>query len=223
MMYRIFKISFVVALAIFSTLLTSCEKEGVLSDEVVQNFVDESVEAVERSGNVGRTGCYEFVFPISVTFPDGSSNSLEDYESLRATIKAWKEANPEAEEKPSLAFPLEVVSQESEILTVNSTEELKELKMACRRNGRKDHKKGDRCFKLVFPISISFPDGTITEFADKAALKTAIRTWKSENPEAEDKPMLAFPLDIELEDGTTVTIADAAALMAQKENCATGN
>lgn len=222
-MYRIFKISFVVALAFFSTLLTSCEKEGILSDEVVQNFVNESVEAVERSGNVGRTGCYEFVFPVSITFPDGSSNSLEDYETLRATIKAWKEANPEAEEKPSLAFPLEVVSQEGEIITVNTTDELKELKQACKRSGKKDHNKGDRCFKLVFPVSIAFPDGTTTEFADKAALKTAVRTWKSENPDAEVKPTLAYPLTIELEDGTTVSIADAEALMAQKELCAAGN
>lgn len=223
MMYRIFKISFVVALAIFSTLLTSCEKESVLSNEVVQNFVDESVEAVERSGSVGRTGCYEFVFPIAITFPDGASNSLDDYETLRATIKAWKEANPEAEEKPSLTFPLEVVSQDGALITVNAKEELKALKQGCRRNGKKDHKKGDRCFKLVFPLSIAFPDGTTTEFADRAALKTAIRTWKSENTDAEDKPMLAFPLDIELEDGSTVTIADAAALMAQKESCAAGN
>lgn len=220
-MYRIFKISFVVALAIFS--LTSCEKEGVLSDEVVQNFVEESVEAVERSGNVGRTGCYEFVFPITVTFPDGASNSLDDYETLRATIKAWKEANPEAEEKPSLAFPLEVVSQEGELITVEDAAALKTLKKACKRSGKKDRNKGDRCFKLVFPVSIVFPDGTTTEFADKAALKTAVRTWKSENPDAEVKPMLAYPLTIELEDGTTVTIEDAAALMAQKESCAAGN
>jgi len=220
-MYRIFKISYVVALAIFS--LTSCEKESVLSDEVVQNFVDESVEAVERSGNVGRTGCYEFVFPISVTFPDGSSNSLEDYETLRSTIKAWKEANPEAEEKPSLAFPLEVVSQEGELITVEDAEALKTLKSACKRGGRKDHKKGDRCFKIVFPVSIAFPDGMTTEFADRVALKTAIRAWKADNPDAEEKPMLAFPLDIELEDGTIVTIADAEALMAQKESCAAGS
>ncbi len=223
MINRIFKISFVFALAIFSTLLTSCDKESILSEETVQNFVNESVEAVERSGNVGRTGCYEFVFPISITFPDGSSNALEDYETLRSTIKAWKEANPEAEEKPSLAFPLDVVSQEGELITVNSADELKELKRGCRRNGKKDHKRGDRCFKLVFPVSIAFPDGTTTEFADRMTMKAAIRTWKSENPDAEERPMLAFPLDIELEDGTTLTIADAEALMAQKESCAAGN
>lgn len=220
MLNRILKISTVFVLAIFATLFTSCDKESVLSDESVQNFVNESVEAVERSGSVGRAGCYEFVFPVSIAFPDGSTTAVEDYETLRATIKDWKENNPTAEEKPSLAFPLEVVAEDGSVITVASKEALKELKQACRKSGRKNHNKGDRCFEVVFPISITFPDGTTTAYEDRMTLKTAIRAWKAANPDAEEKPMLAFPVDLTLEDGTTVTVNDAEALQAQKESCA---
>lgn len=220
MLNRIFKISTFFALAIFATLFTACEKESVLSDEIVQNFVNESVEAVERSGNIGRAGCFEFVFPISITFPDGSTSSIEDYETLRATVKDWKENNPDAEEKPSLAFPLEVVGEDGAVITVDSKEGLKELKQTCRRNGKKNHGKRDRCFEMVFPLSIVFPDGTTTDYADRMALKTAIRAWKDANPDAEERPMLAFPLDITLEDGTTLTINSSEELQTQKESCA---
>ena len=220
MLNRIFKISTVFALTIFATLFTSCDKESVLSDEIVQNFVNESVEAVERSGSVGRTGCYEFVFPVSITFPDESTTSIEDYETLRATIKEWKEANPDTEEKPSLAFPLEVVAEDGAIISVESKDALKELKQACRRNGRKNHNKGDRCFEIVFPLSITFPDGTTTAYADRMTLKMAVRAWKVANPDAEERPMLAFPIDLTLEDGTTVTVNNSEELQAQKESCA---
>lgn len=220
MLNRILKISTVFALAIFATLLTSCDKETVLSDELVQNFVNESVEAVERSGNVGRTGCFEFVFPISITFPDGSTASVEDYETLRSTVKDWKENNPDAEEKPTLAYPLEVIGEDGAVVSIDSQDALKELKQTCRRNGKKNHGKKDRCFEMVFPLSITFPDGTTTAYDDRMALKTAVRAWKAANPDAEERPTLAFPLEITLEDGTTVTISDAEALQAQKESCA---
>ncbi len=220
MLNRIFKISAVLVLTIFATLMTSCEKESILSNEVVQNFVNESVEAVERSGNVGRTGCYEFVFPVSITFPDGSTTSVEDYETLRSTVKAWKEANPEAEDKPSLAFPVEVVGEDGAIISVESKEALKALKQACRKSGKKNHNKGDRCFDMVFPLSIAFPDGTTTAYEDRRSLKTAVRAWKATNPDAEERPMLAFPIDLTLEDGTTLTVNNADELQAQKESCA---
>ena len=179
MLNRIFKISTVFALTIFATLFTSCDKESVLSDEIVQNFVNESVEAVERSGSVGRTGCYEFVFPVSITFPDESTASIEDYETLRSTVKTWKEANPAAEEKPTLAFPLEVVAEDGAIISVESKDALKELKQSCRRNGRKNHNKGDRCFEVVFPLSIIFPDGTTTVYEDRMTLKMGVRVATS--------------------------------------------
>lgn len=220
MLQRIFKISFVFGLTIFATLFTSCEKESVLSDEIVQNFVNESVEAVERSGSVGRTGCFEFVFPVSITFPDGASTSVEDYQTLRSTIKEWKEANPEAEEKPSLAYPLEVMSEDGAIVTVESQDALKELKRTCRRNGRKNHNRGDRCFEVIFPLSITYPDGTTTAYEDRMSLKTAVRAWKAANPEVEERPMLVFPIEITLEDGSTLTINNVEELQAQKESCA---
>ena len=219
MMNRMFKISWLFVLAICTTFLTSCDKESTISTEIIENYVDESVEAVERSGSAGRGGCFEFVFPISIELPDGSSVSVDSYENLRSTLRTWKEENPESEERPALGFPIEVISEDGAVITIADREELIQLKRSCPRSFKKRNKKKDRCFKLVFPVSIDFPDGTNTEFADKSALKSAIRTWKEENPDAEERPVLAFPVDIELEDGTIVNITNAEELQAQKESC----
>lgn len=208
-----------IALTATAVLMTSCNEENIVSDEIVQNFVNESVESLERRGNCGRGGCYEFVFPISIAFPDGATVSVDSYPQLRETIKTWKEDNPEAEERPTLVFPLEVLSEDGEVISVATEEELRELRQECRRNFKKHHGKGDRCFKLVFPITINYPDGTSGTYDDRMALKSAVRTWKADNPDAEERPELNFPVDIELEDGTIVTINSAEELQAQKESC----
>lgn len=220
MIKRMFKITWVAALAVFTFFLTSCDKENTISEEIVENFVDESVEAMDRSGSMGRGGCFELVFPITVDFPDGTSSEVDSYETLRGSIRSWKEANTESEERPSLAFPIEVVGQEGELISITSSEELRELRQTCRRNFIKNNKKKDRCFKLVFPISLNYPDGTTTEYPDRRAMKQDLRAWKQANPDAEERPSLVFPVDVELEDGTIVSIASAEELQAQKDSCA---
>ena len=56
----------------------------------------------------------------------------EDKTSLRDQIKDWYENNPGVEEKPSLAFPLDVVMAEDDsTVTLNSLEELMALKETC--------------------------------------------------------------------------------------------
>lgn len=220
MIKSMFRISLVFSLALFATFMTSCDKESTVSDEIVQNFVNGSIESMERQGNCGRGGCFEFVFPLTVEYPDGTTGSTDSYEALRTAIAAWKEANPDAEDKPTLAFPIEVISEDGAVITITTQEELIALKKECRRNFKKNHSKGDICFDLVFPLNIVFPDGTTTEYADRMLLKEGVRTWKEANPDAEERPTLAFPLDITMEDGTVVTIASAEELQAQKETCA---
>lgn len=135
MLKQAFKFSLVLVLAL-STFLTSCdsEEDSLTVDGVVEDYVDEVIFRMEESGSFGRFGCFELVFPISLEFPDGTTASIEDYDGLRTAIQEWKEANPDAEEKPSLVFPIDVLSEEGELITVTNQEELRALKQECRRN-----------------------------------------------------------------------------------------
>ncbi len=220
-----FKFSWLFAFAICALVFTSCSKEETTASDEADAFVDEALFRIQDSGNMGRFGCYELVFPITINYADSSSATLNSYEELKAAIRAYKEANPDATEKPELSYPLEVLTEEGEIIVVNNQEELRELRSACPRNffgknGHRGHRKrGCSCFDLVFPLSIQFPDGTSAEAADRDELKTLARTWKEANPDATERPELVFPVDVLLDDGTTVTVDSKEALRELKEGC----
>ena len=212
-------------LAVFCTLLTSCEQQNLTENDAIEDFVNESLFELQSRGNMGRFGCFEIVFPISVLLPDGTSLTVDSYEELKEGIMEWKENNPDVEGKPSFVFPIEVVSDEGELITLANSEELLALKAECPRNffgghGHHGHwRKGCFCFKLVFPINIAFPDGTTAEVNDRQEFKLLIRTWKQENPDAEGHPTLVFPIDVEMEDETIVTVNSVEELQALKEDC----
>lgn len=227
MKQRILK-SAVFSLFLATLFLVSCEQdtfEQFFSADT-EDFVDQSLFEIEERGNMGRFGCYDLVFPVTINFPDESSAEVEDYEGLRTAIGEWKEANPDAEARPSLAFPIEVMSEDGELITVEDQAGLRELKRECRRgffNGRGHRGHGGRCgkcFTIVYPVSVAFPDGTTTEFEDRRDMKTAIRAWKAANPDAEERPELVFPIQVELEeDESIVEVADKEALAALREEC----
>ena len=206
---------FIIAVAAF---LTSCEQDNALTDTVLENFTNSSVETLERQGNCGRRGCFEFVFPITIAFPDETTAEVNSYDELKESIRTWKENNPDSEEKPNLVFPIEVINEEGEVISVADMEELKALASECRPRG--GHGGGGRhCFKPVFPLSIAFPDGTIAEAENRRALKQLVREWKENNPDSEERPQFVFPIDVEMEDGTVVTVESAEDLEALKESC----
>lgn len=222
MIQQSFKLFSLFSLVIGLTFVfSSCEKsESVTSDDTIEYTTQAVFEIQERSG-CGRGGCFEFVFPISIEFADASTTEVEDYEGLRTAIQDWKEANPDAEERPSLSFPLEILSEDGEILTINSSEELRQARRECRRNfgNRPHHGRAERCFRLVYPITLTYPDATTEEVADRRALKLAVRAWRQANSGAEERPTLTYPLQVEMTDGTVVDVASKDDLQALKDSC----
>ena len=213
---------------IVSMVLVACDsgnEEIVPEDDTLNTFVDESLYSLQGEGDIGRFGCYELVFPITLEFEDGTTISGETYEELVAAIREWKEANPDVRAYPSFVFPIEVISEEGEVISVASKEELRALKRACRRNYFDNH--GPRghgrncmpCFSIVFPVTIAFPGGTTAEAASRAELKSLVRDWKAVNPDAEERPALVFPIEVELEDGTLVPVGSKEELEALRESC----
>ena len=224
MFSQVFKRTWMIALMAIATF-TACNKEDTISStDDVENYVDGVLFDMQEQGNCGKFGCYEFVFPITISFPDGSSTEVSDYDSLREALKTYREANPDGE-RPTLGFPLEVMTEDGDMITVNSKEELHELRVQCRREFFKNHRpKGHRfrgmfCFKLDYPVSIELPDGTTVEAQDRLDLQYTLRRWRKDNPESEERPSLVFPLSVTMEDGTQVTVDSKEALKDIKDSC----
>jgi len=229
MLKPLLKFSFLFAF-ISLTLLTSCNKEDTESLNI-ENVTDEDLQdtqiftavalfELQDNASSGPHGCFELVFPITVEFPDASTAEVNDYDELKTAIQTWKEANPDATDRPTFVFPVEVISEDGELTSVNDHDELKELKRSCKKDRKGKGKCSDPCFEIVYPLTISFPDGTTAEAADRPELKTLIRAWKEANPDATEKPEIVFPIEVTMtDDGTTVTVNDKDELSALKESC----
>lgn len=224
MLKQFFRITFLLTILTGLTL-TSCsllEEQLNTDSEVIQSFIDETLYEIEERGNFGRHGCYELVFPVTIEFPDETSQEVDTYEVLKEALRTWKENNEGTfDTRPMLAFPIEVVNEEGEIISITDKKELRKLKRACRGghfSGGHDGHRG-KCFSIQYPVAISFPDGTITEAESRRAVKQLIRQWKRNNQGIEERPSLVFPISVELEDETVVEVDSAEELQALKESC----
>lgn len=159
----------------------------------------------------GLRDCFEFVFPLSLTMPDGSTLTLDSQEDW-PEVRTWYETNPDVEGRPEFVFPLEVNFGDS-TLTINNAEELKRASRAC----EVDRRRG-RCFKLVFPVTFTMPDGSeITlESEDDWEL---INAWYEANPDESERPALVYPVDIMYRGDSIVTVNSAEEMRAARAIC----
>lgn len=226
MIKQVVNVAGIVCLALMSLTMISCDKEAdSLSSDSVENYIDDVIFNIQKRGNAGKFGCYEFIFPLSITFEDGSTMEIADYLAFRNALRTYREANPDAAH-PTLNYPIDVFTQIGTIITVDSVEAMRELRMECRkmffeRHSHKGHRFRGKgfCFKLSFPVTIEFPGGSVLEAAGRPALKGALRAWKIQNPNNEERPHLQFPLTVEMEDETEVTVESQEELQALKEGC----
>ena len=222
MLKSIVKLGMMLALSML--VLFSCSDGNSLSD--VDEYTDQAIFTLQKDGNAGHYGCFEFVFPLTIQFPDGAARSVESYEELRTAIQTWKENNPGTRVFPSLVFPVEVVSQDGEVVSLDDYTELRTLASECprdffnRRHHRNHRHRPMRCFDLVFPLTIEFPDGSTVTVIDRQEFKQALRQWHANNPNATERPSLTFPFTVELEDGSLVVIDDREELQRLKDSCA---
>ena len=192
---------------------------------LVRCFADGTRRQFRRHHRGDRFDCYELVFPVTVGFPDESTAIVDSTLALRDTLRAWKEANPDAEERPGLVFPYDVVLEDGSTITITSEEDLEEVRMGCyardrhpRRPDNNDMEDND-CYNLVFPVAIDFPDGTSVEYADREELAAALAEWRTANPDATERPELALPYSVELMDGTLVSIEDQSDINRLRSRC----
>jgi len=232
-MYRTFIKSFgFFAILAFAGFFTSCQQEDSVTS--VENFVLQSTTGMEDQCGAGAAGCYELVFPISIQFSDSTTTVVGSYVELKQAIRDWFVANDIRPghgghhggiNKPRLVLPIQVITDEGEIITIETQEELRELRALCNPgqggpgNGGPGHHGGEPCFTISFPLTVSFPDSSQVVVNSTEELRDATRTWNQNNPGQHVRPRFVFPITVTLSDGTQVVVNSRAELRALKEDC----
>ncbi len=216
------KLNYLLVLFLMAGLFfTSCSEEETVSVEEVENYTEDAVFLMQRRAKVGMRGCFEFVFPIDIVFPDETSQSVESYEELKEAIKAWKTDNPDAEDKPQLGYPLDIMTDEGEIITAESKEDLVASSKECVKDFIKKHNRlNNSCFRVQFPVDVLLPNEETVTLENRKDLKRLLRVWKENNPNLEDKPQLVFPITVKVkETEEIITLNSSEDLAALKEEC----
>ncbi|MCB0525234.1 MAG: hypothetical protein H6576_14555 [Lewinellaceae bacterium] len=221
---KFFFLPFLAIIAIF----VACNKESAAT---VEDAVDEVLFSVQERGGMGRFGCYELVFPVSFTLPDGTEVTVDSYDEMKAAIRDYFQNNGTPHQhdhirpKIDFVFPISVINEDGEIITVNDQAGLKDLREDCAGTfGNHDHhghgQHGLSCFTIVFPITIEFPDGSTAEANDRMELHQLIRVWHHNNPGVDQRPKFVFPITVKMtDDDSLVTLNSADELRALKESC----
>lgn len=75
--------------------------------------------------------CFRPVFPLTIDFPDGTSTTVENRFEFRMAVRAWIMENPDAEERPSIAFPYDVILADGTVMTLEDQAALDALIESC--------------------------------------------------------------------------------------------
>ena len=105
-----------------STIVTITSEEDLAA-------LKETCGEGDRGGRGQR--CFKPVFPFTINFPDGSAVEVADRAAAKAAKEAFKAANPDNEERPSIAFPYDVELADGTTVTVENDEDVAALKESC--------------------------------------------------------------------------------------------
>jgi len=161
--------------------------------------------------------CFELVLPVSFVMPDGSTITVEN-DSGWVNLRSWYETNPDAEGRPELQYPVDILFDD-ETVTINNAEEMNMVKREC----WEYEDEGRECFGLVYPVTFIMPDGSsIVVATDDENGWQEVKNWYDANPESEERPTLQYPVDIiyrTIDGNSTVTINNEEEMEAAKDDC----
>ncbi len=181
------------------------------------------------------SSCLTLVFPVSIVYPDGTTEDFANQTDLDAARTEWKASGLYSKSShPELVFPVSIVLADGTEVSVADEDTFHDYVHACKGEGghhRGDHHDGDydghhvgpwggllsgKCVVVSYPISISYPDGTTESYADSASVREAVAAWLTDNQDSLSstyRPSLVYPISVTLvSDGSTVEIVDDSAL-----------
>ena len=165
----------------------------------------------------GKEDCFEVVYPFTLKMPDSTLITLESNDG-KAAVKAWHEAHPDVRGKGVFVFPINIIFEGNE-MKINGQDELKAIAEQCK-NGKSDGRKKEDCFEIVYPFTLSMPDGTLITLESDDD-REAVKAWHNAHPEVKDKGVFVFPINI-LVEGNKMKIHDQSEFKAIAEQCKNG-
>lgn len=210
-------LKFLFSFAVIALLFTACSKDESNASSV-ENYAEATTTFLQERSGCGFGGCFELVFPISVTLADGTVITADSSAALKTAIKNWRVDNPDVKGKPEFVFPISVVKADGTVVAIASVAELMALRKECPRQFGKGHGKGKHCFMLTFPFSIKQADGTVVVVNGPEDIKKQ-RNGEKDHKMGDKKPELVFPVTVKLKDGTTQVVNSKEELTALKDSC----
>lgn len=83
-------------------------------------------------GNGQGLPCFRLNYPITIVYPDNSTATYTMAVEMRKALREWKKNNPDALYRPVLSYPISITMQDGSIVDINSKEEFKKIKEACK-------------------------------------------------------------------------------------------
>ena len=221
---RLVLLSFLMLFALFNT---SCKKDIEELDETSQTQESEVVRSVVNSfrniasqgsnsntSNVSQTQsainsyfCFDFVYPISVIYNDGSTQSLaDDNEFAQAIVD--QTANHYIID---FVYPFDVV-QNGQTITINNDIEFENLINSCVTITPITPTQ-IFCFDFVYPISVEMSDGSVVVVNNDTELDNLFMNATSVFPVD-----MVYPFDV-TQNGQTITINNSVEFNALLDSC----
>ncbi len=214
--------------------VTNGETETVINNESdLGEFFD----------NQGDNDFFEYVFPLSVTLPDGSIQTFSSYDEFSLLLATCEYSNGDecfAFNYPitvfdvngdevvvnsdqelysnfyiGFSFPITVTLNEGTTQTINNEQEFDDIYNICYDIEDCDDCVGyENCFEVVFPFNFIAEDGTITTVNNDDELYAYI-----DSLDADAVITLSYPISLEYNDGTVVVVNSDDEFVTELESC----
>ena len=161
----------------------------------------EDEDRPDEDGEDERSECFELVLPVTYTMPDGSTITVEtDDESSWSSLRSWYESNPDAEDEPSLGYPVDIMYGADSTVTINNQEEMENAYSSCRNEENEDRpdedgEGEDSCGAIILPVTYIMPDESTITVEDDSGYGL-LREWEANNPESDGEPSIQYPFDV---------------------------
>ena len=128
------KTTYILLAILFSMALLTimgCSDKAVNQEDAnTLNALSGSEGIFDRDGDGRDRDCFEFVLPVTVIMPDGSTITVEIEDDWQL-IQDWYEDHPGEREPFTFQFPFDIVFDDGETWTINNDSELQAAYAEC--------------------------------------------------------------------------------------------
>ncbi len=198
-MKHLFAVPLMVCIFGLALLLSSCTKEQA---EPTQSLADKNISF---RGGFGQDDCFEFVYPLTLIFPDGSEYLVQNIGHGIRVIRNYIRKHPGQPFEPTIKFPYEIIYKKDGKHEVIKDESDEQAALQNCQTTTNDPLIGE-CYDLIFPITVHLPGDGTKQANSQGEYDEIIKEWEKSNPNATDSPTFELPYSVRLKNGRIILI-----------------